>query len=211
MIDYLLKLGIVEPMTMITDFLITIVASYCYFHLKKNKASKYWRQAFIYLGLSALAGGAHHGFANLWSAELSFYSWKLTLLSIGGVSLNLAFEAIYRLKTKYSGVLRTLFTIKTFVYFGVILFFADQFLVVITEYLPNLIFLLFMSIYLFTKERMQTHFYIILGVVISLIAAGIQMSGFAIHEHFNHNDLYHVVQIIGLIFYYKSALRYGAK
>ncbi|MCH2535117.1 MAG: hypothetical protein MK008_11795, partial [Bdellovibrionales bacterium] len=162
MIDYLLKLGVVEPMTMITDFLIVIVASYCFLHLKKNKASKYWQQAFIFLGISALAGGAHHGFANLWSAELSYYSWKITILSIGGVSLNLAFEAIYRLKTKHSGVLRTLFTIKTLIYFGVVLFFADQFLIVIMEYLPNLLFLLFVSIYLFSKERMQTHFYIIL-------------------------------------------------
>lgn len=211
MIEALLNLGIVEPMTMITDFMITLVAVYCFFNLKKNKASKYWQQAFVFLGLSALAGGAHHGFANLWSEELNFYSWKLTLLSIGGVSLNLAFEAIYRLKTKYSKSLKALFALKTSVYFVVVLFFADQFFVVILEYLPNLIFLLLVSIFLFFKERMQTHFYIILGVLISLIATAIQVSGLSFHEHFNHNDLYHVVQIIGLIFYYKSALRYGAK
>ena len=211
MIEALLNMGIVEPMTMVTDFMITIVAAFCFFKLKKHKASKYWQQAFVFLGLSALAGGAHHGFSNLWSEELNFYSWKLTLLSIGGVSLNLAFEAIYRLKTKYSKSLRTLFALKTSLYFVVILFFADQFFVVILEYLPNLIFLLMISIYLFFKERMQTHFYIIIGVLISLMAAGIQVSGWSLHEHFNHNDLYHVVQIIGLIFYYKSALRYGAK
>lgn len=196
---------------MITDFMISIVAAYCFFSLKKNNSSKYWKLVFLFLSISALAGGAHHGFKNLWSQEMDFYSWKLTLLSIGGVSLSLAFEGIYRLKTKYKSLLRTLFTIKSTIYFSIILMYADHFFIVICEYLPNLLFLLFISIYLFFKERMQTHLYIIFGVIISLIAAAIQVSGIDLHEHFNHNDLYHTVQIIGLIFYYKSARRYGAK
>jgi hypothetical protein len=29
-----------------------------------------------------------------------------------------------------------------------------------------------------------------------------QASGFALHRHFNHNDLYHVIQIAALLFCY---------
>ena len=67
---------------MITDFMISIVAAYCFFSLKKSKASKYWKLAFLFLSLSAFAGGAHHGFKNLWSQELDFgYYSKPPLLA----------------------------------------------------------------------------------------------------------------------------------
>lgn len=211
MIQLLLNYGILEPMTMITDFMIAAVAAFCFFSLKTHKASKYWRLAFLFLSISALAGGLHHGLANLWSESWSLNSWKLTVLSIGGVSLSIAFEAIYRLKTQYQKQLRIFFVLKSIIYFVVVTFFSDQFLVVILEYLPNLLFLMFVCVYLFLKEKMQTHLYVVIGVVVSLLAVVIQMSQVSIHQHFNHNDLYHIVQIVGLIFYYKSAQRYGAK
>jgi len=34
----------------------------------------------------------------------------------------------------------------------------------------------------------------------------------SLHQHFNHNDVYHVVQIVGLYFFYKGAvLLHGLK
>src|SRR5206468_1209672 len=45
------------------------------------------------------------------------------------------------------------------------------------------------------------------GVAVSLIAAGIQAGRVALHEHFNHNDLYHVVQIVAMLLYYAGAKR----
>ena len=43
------------------------------------------------------------------------------------------------------------------------------------------------------------------GVAVSLVAAGIQAGRLALHEHFNHNDLYHVVQIAAMFLYYRGA------
>ena len=48
------------------------------------------------------------------------------------------------------------------------------------------------------------------GVVLSLVAAGIQQSGVAIHQYFNHNDLYHVVQAVAVWFLYLAAKTSGA-
>jgi len=45
------------------------------------------------------------------------------------------------------------------------------------------------------------------GVAVSLVAAGIQAGRLALHEHFNHNDLYHVVQMVAMLLYYAGVKR----
>jgi hypothetical protein len=42
------------------------------------------------------------------------------------------------------------------------------------------------------------------GVAVSVLAGGVQASGLRLHEHFNHNDLYHVVQIAALFLFYRG-------
>ena len=39
----------------------------------------------------------------------------------------------------------------------------------------------------------------------ALAAAAAQASGFDLHRHFNHNDLYHVVQIAAMVIFYRGA------
>ena len=45
------------------------------------------------------------------------------------------------------------------------------------------------------------------GVAVSVLAALVQASGFALHAHFNHNDLYHVIQIAAMFAFYKGFRR----
>jgi hypothetical protein len=42
------------------------------------------------------------------------------------------------------------------------------------------------------------------GMVVSFLAAGVQMSGMTLHRHFNHNDLYHVIQMAGFYLLYRG-------
>lgn len=49
--------------------------------------------------------------------------------------------------------------------------------------------------------------WILAGVSISVLAAVIQQSGYALHPRFNHNDLYHVVQIAANFAFYRGASR----
>jgi hypothetical protein len=49
--------------------------------------------------------------------------------------------------------------------------------------------------------------WILAGVGVSVLAAGVQASGLALHRHFNHNDLYHVIQIAAMILLYAGAKR----
>ena len=45
------------------------------------------------------------------------------------------------------------------------------------------------------------------GVALSVLAGVVQASGFKLHEHFNHNDLYHVIQTVAVLLLYQGAKR----
>jgi len=48
--------------------------------------------------------------------------------------------------------------------------------------------------------------WLLTGLAISLVALILLASGLTPHKHFNHNDIYHSVQVFGLYFFYRGAL-----
>jgi hypothetical protein len=55
------------------------------------------------------------------------------------------------------------------------------------------------------RHQVESAKWILSGVAVSVLSAAIQRSGYDVHVHFNHNDLYHVVQIAGLYLFYRGA------
>jgi hypothetical protein len=45
------------------------------------------------------------------------------------------------------------------------------------------------------------------GLVVSAVGFAIQKIGWGFHQHFNHNDIYHVIQIVGFWCLYQGASR----
>jgi hypothetical protein len=45
------------------------------------------------------------------------------------------------------------------------------------------------------------------GIAVTLIGAAVQQSGFRHHSDYNHNDAYHVIQIVGLYCFFRGAAR----
>jgi len=82
----------------------------------------------------------------------------------------------------------------------------NDFKYVIYDYAPAMIAVLVLHIYAFLGERDPGSPWIVAGVVISFFAAGVQQSGFSLHEHFNYNDIYHIIQMGGLYLFYRGAM-----
>lgn len=51
--------------------------------------------------------------------------------------------------------------------------------------------------------------WLLAGYGVSIMAAFIQMSGLRFFEHFNHNDLYHLVQLIAMTLLFRAGLDFG--
>jgi hypothetical protein len=45
------------------------------------------------------------------------------------------------------------------------------------------------------------------GIAVTLIGAVVQQTGFRHNYDFNHNDAYHMIQVLGLYFFFKGAIR----
>ena len=66
--------------------------------------------------------------------------------------------------------------------------------------------LLSAAMYLGITSGQATTSYLIQGESLSAVKAAVQASGFALHRHFNHNDLYHVIQMGGFYLLFRGGL-----
>jgi hypothetical protein len=50
----------------------------------------------------------------------------------------------------------------------------------------------------------QSAGFILTAVLLSFAGAGIQSSNVQLHKNFNHNDIYHVIQMVAMYFFYRA-------
>ena len=80
----------------------------------------------------------------------------------------------------------------------------SDFVYVIYHYVPAMLGVAILQGWDWVRRRAASAPWMVSGVVVTLLGAIVQQSGFSIHRHFNHNDLYHVIQIAGLLLLYRG-------
>ncbi|MCH8069479.1 MAG: hypothetical protein IID16_09480 [Candidatus Marinimicrobia bacterium] len=203
---------IYEPMTFITDMILGLVA--LYFGLKISDV--YWRSfqifhsnlsyTFYFLALSAILGGIFHGFGPHYSEVLRNLLWKGTVISIGISSLFFLLAALVLttpLKTylvvRWIPVFATLFYV-------VIIWKNPDFSNVIKFYLPAMVLIFTLMIYTYFFLGQSGAGNMIIGLMIMFLGAVAWKSGFSLHTHFNHNDIYHVIITVAIWYLYRGGL-----
>ncbi|HSA89720.1 MAG TPA: hypothetical protein VLF42_07480 [Burkholderiales bacterium] len=187
-----------EPVTLATDYLLAGVTAWLCVLLWKQRASqrsrRWWTTAFGALALGAFLGGTWHG---LLQSDLL---WKATVLAIGVASgAMLAGSAYAVLSGAPRALLLALAGVKFLVYAAVMLA-RDEFIFFVID--SGVTFALVAALHLWRFNG-----WIVAGVALSLLAALAQASGLALHRHFNHNDLYHVIQVAAMLLFYRGARR----
>jgi hypothetical protein len=82
----------------------------------------------------------------------------------------------------------------------------DDFRYVIYDYAVTNLGILVLQFHAGIIGRARSAPWLVGGVLVSFLAAGIQFNEIALHQHFNHNDLYHVIQMGGMYLFYRGAL-----
>ncbi|MGE0744827.1 MAG: hypothetical protein AB7K86_06245 [Rhodospirillales bacterium] len=202
---------IAEPVTMLTDYMIAGECLYFAVALARRPAGRQarsqscWMLAFLFLGVASVLGGSHHGLANAMSAAASFWMWKLATLAVGPVTF---FFLLGTARATLRPHLYRPFAVAVAVELGVYLWWTwghDDYVYVIADYGSGLVLVLLMQAYAVVKLRSRSGEWMIAGALTSFAAAGLQMSEVSLHQHFNHNDLYHVVQMVALYLFYRGA------
>ena len=203
-------LHISEPMTLITDYIIAVIGIFFWkklfdkTHIQKNTAKNLWAVCFLFLGFAAFLGGTHHGFSIYLTPILNKFIWKITVYSTGIISFLLVLGTAKGLmNSKAARIWGWVAGVKLVGYLAWMTFHSD-FLYVVADYLPSMIAVLVFSIIASVKENNLSAPWLAAGVIGSLIGAGVQVGNIAPHKFFNHNDLYHVIQIGALYFFYRG-------
>jgi len=85
--------------------------------------------------------------------------------------------------------------------------FHDEYLYVIVDTGTALAGIAMLHLWSVATKRDIASAWMLAGVAISLLAAAVQASGFALHRNFNHNDLYHLIQIAAMFLFHAGARR----
>lgn len=201
-----------EPMTVFTDLLIAGAAAYFAVELNRKfnvtlmNTTWHWVRVFCFLSLGSLLGAVSHGIGPWFSEGVRDWIWKSTTLSIGLVSFFFILAGLYRV-FPYATVqwLRWLPLLALGAYTVMILK-DPRFINVVKFYAPSLTLVLLIMVYSAWGTSAPGAGKIAIGIGISFIAAGAQVSGWDLHRNFNHNDLYHVIQLVGMFYIYRGAL-----
>lgn len=203
-----------EPMTMATDFLLAGGCAwfgYALLHQAGSPAAaRLWGLAFVAMGAAAAVGGLFHGFRPHLDGSFVAVLWKLTVYAIGlGGFLMVVASIVAVLRPPWRQWLLALAVLKLAIYAAWMLT-HSEYRYVIYDYAPSLLGVLILHI-LAWLERARGAAWMVAGALGSFAAAAIQLSGIRLSEHFNHNDLYHVVQLAAFGGFYLGARRLGER
>jgi len=188
-------LSIEEPMTLATDYLLAGVSAWLAFLIFRLGGSKHWAAALCCLALAALAGGTYHGFPQFHPGLL----WGAAELFAGLASFLMA-VATARATGYFPRTIFSLAAAKLMLYLSWIVS-HDEFIWVVVDTASALLFVAVLH----TIKRDAAWRWMVGGVALSVVAALVQAAGLAPHPRFNHNDLYHVIQIAALWLFYRGA------
>jgi hypothetical protein len=184
---------------MLTDYALGGVTGYLCWKLRSNpcRAARFWRLAFAALAVAAFLGGTYHGFR----IEAL---WKPTLLAVGVASFGMLVGSAYATTAGPMRVALHVAAALKLALYALWMLRHDDFLFVVADTASAM--LAVAALHLLRLDNPASR-WMLGGVAVSLIAAGIQAGRLAPHEHFNHNDLYHVVQIAAMLLYYAGIRR----
>lgn len=202
---------IAEPVTLLTDYALAAVAACFAWRLYRDHDSqsvrRLWAVAFSALAIAALAGGTYHGFAPQLNAVAQAAMWKVTVYSVGVFDLAMLAGSILAIT---GGRLRRALlsaALLKFAAFAIWMIGHDDFSFVIADSAGAMLGLLLLHGWSALVHRDAASRRVLGALLLSALAAGVQYSGLALHPHFNHNDLYHVIQIVAMVFFHSAGKR----
>jgi hypothetical protein len=201
-----------EPTTTLTDYMITVAAAWFAIRLwtaaVRNRPRQFWGLAFLFIGIGALLGGTSHGFVDYLDEWALHLIWKGTVYCVGfSMLFAVAGTVGSGLPAGVARIALQALNILAFLAYSAWMLNHSAFVYVINFYVPAMTSIALLQSWAYYRHRSSSAPWIIAGVIVTLLGAVIQQSGFTLHRHFNNNDLYHVVQIAGLYLLYRGASR----
>ena len=198
-----------EPTTAITDYIIFILGiTFGWFTLsiQDSQFHQLWGTSFITIAIGAFLGGTTHGFGPKLSQIPRTVIWRATLIFVAATGLLLAMStALVFVTGKGEDALYITAGVLLISFYNRIRT-QDNFQSVVIFYLPLMGISFIGFLVAFFYYGMTGALSISIGLLVSLAASWVQVMKIALHENFNHNDLFHVIQMLGMYLMYRGGL-----
>ena len=197
-----------EPATTLTDYLMAALAVVFARHLARAAGvvehARAWSWAFALLAASALCGGTFHGFRAALAPWAAQALWRLTLALAAGSS----FALMRALALQWLGTARRAAWIRVALgKLAIVLAIGlsyPAFSVVVADFGATMLFAAGAGA-VGRGRHPRAFLWLTAGVLLFGVGALIQQARLAPHPAFNHNDLFHVIQLLGNTSLFASA------
>ena len=203
----LARIQITEPMTMATDYLLVVSLIILARLLWKNPdgvvqaTRRWWAGTFALSALAAAIGGTYHGFKTHIPELVVTVVGRGTLVAIVGASACLLFAVILNRSPTARKVFWGRVVVTKAIVSLLIALTLNVFWVVVADYLLSMVIVG----WVYKSAGGQPRKWVLAGIGIALVAAMIQVGRLAPHPSFNHNDLYHMIQLFSFYLLYRGA------
>ena len=208
---HILGIRIDEPMTTLTDLVVSAVCFYAFYSLSQKKlpgqAQLYFRYYFLLMGIATCIGGlVGHGFLYLLSFGWKLPGWITSMLSVALIERS----AIQHAKPFIKPIVGKSFLVINLIElviimtitmltldFGWVEFHSGYGLLAIVAPFHG---------WVYYKTRDRGSAFILLAVALASVAALFYMNRVSVHTWFNYLDISHTVMAIAAFVFYLGAL-----
>jgi hypothetical protein len=196
-----------EVATLATDYALGVLALVLAWRLRPVAATRSMAVPFAWLSLAAFAGGTFHGLRATLGDVGKLLLWGTTSLAMFGFSFSLLVSyARPRLSLRWHQRVQALALGKLVVCLALLL--RDPgFLWLLVDYGGSMLILV--VVYVRSAPRTRATLWLCVAVLLSLFGALVQRLRLAPSAAFNHNDLYHMVQMASMVCFYRAAVHAG--
>jgi hypothetical protein len=200
-------------MTVATDAALALANALFSVRLLKilGTPARFWAAGFLASAAAALLGGIYHGFGAALGPATTAVTWQATEFAIGIASLCLL-VAVVELYAVGPWLQRLrLFACAKFLVYAIFAAFSDDYLLAVADSAATLLISVALAARALRLWRHPAAGWLLAGYALSILAAAAQASGLRLHEHFSHNDLYHLIQLIAMAFLYRAGREFGTR
>lgn len=199
-----------EPVTTITDLLVSAVCLYAYFRLsriaERQQLHQYLRYYFLSMGIATFIGGMiGHGFLYVFSFAWKLPGWLTSMFSIALIERASIEQARKLISRKMRRVLAWLNIIELLTFMTLTFSTLNFFWVEVHTTYGLLIIVSSLNIFIYSRTRDPGSKLFLVAVAFSAGGALVFMNQWSIHMWFNYLDVSHILLAISAIFFYKGA------
>lgn len=193
-----------EPATVVTDLLLAGMGGYFALQLRRQRPEpqgprRWWILAMISMAAGALVGGLYHGLAPELPQALELWWWRLVLWIVCGLGFTMAMSLLHELRPPGMRWWQLGLAGKSLIA-AAVAGWHPEFVVAMVDYGLSMLAWAVAAMIVRRPWRLP----MMGGVGLSVLAALVQQGQWGLSPWFNHNDVFHVIQALALMAFYKA-------